>query len=131
MKRRGLPVAPILCSDTTVALGRTIYGKPADEKDAARMLRELSGKTHRVLTAVAIQHGRKRREALSDSHVTFATMTPAQVRAYVASGEPLGKAGAYAVQGKAAAYIAHISGSYSGIMGLPMHETATLLREFA
>ena len=130
MKRRGLPPAPVLCSDTTVALGRAIYGKPADEADAARMLRELSGATHRVLTAVAIQLGRKRREVLSESRVTFAAMTPAQVRQYVATGEPLGKAGAYAVQGRAAAYISNINGSYSGIMGLPMHETALLLREF-
>jgi len=129
MKRRELPAAPILCSDTTVALGRTIYGKPADERDAARMLRELSGRTHRVLTAVAIQAGRKRVAALSDSRVTFAAMTPAQIRAYVASGEPMGKAGAYAIQGQAAAYISHISGSHSGIMGLPMFETANLLRQ--
>ncbi|MCJ0763349.1 Maf family protein [Variovorax terrae] len=128
LRRRGLPPAPVLCSDTTVALGRTIYGKPADARDAARMLRELSGSTHRVLTAVAVQHGRQRLEALSDSRVTFAALTPAQVRAYVASGEPLGKAGAYAVQGRAAAFIAHISGSYSGIMGLPMFETAQLLQ---
>ena len=130
LKRRGLPPAPILCSDTTVALGRTIYGKPADAADAARMLRELSGGTHRVLTAVAIQSGRKREQALSDSRVTFAAWTPAQVRDYVASGEPMGKAGAYAIQGRAAAHISHISGSYSGIMGLPMHETAQLLRAF-
>lgn len=128
LERRGLPPAPILCSDTTVALGRTIYGKPADARDAARMLRELSGRTHRVLTAVAVQAGRRRLEALSDSRVTFAAWTPAQVRDYVASGEPMGKAGAYAIQGRAAAYISHISGSYSGIMGLPMHETAQLLR---
>jgi septum formation protein len=130
LRRRGLPVAPVLCSDTTVARGRTIYGKPADAPDAARMLRELSGKTHRVLTAVAVQAGRRRLEALSDSRVTFAAWTPAQIRRYVASGEPLGKAGAYAVQGRAAAQISHISGSYSGIMGLPMHETAQLLRAF-
>jgi septum formation protein len=128
MQRRGLKPAPVLCSDTTVALGRKIYGKPADERDAARMLKELAGTTHRVLTAVAIQSGRKRLAATSDSRVTFAKMTPAQVRAYVASGEPMGKAGAYAVQGAAAAYISHISGSYSGIMGLPMFETANLLR---
>ncbi len=128
LKRRGLPAAPVLCSDTTVALGRSIFGKPADERDAARMLRELSGTTHRVLTAVAVQSGRKRHEALSDSRVTFAAMTPAQVRAYVASGEPMGKAGAYAVQGRAAAYISRIAGSYTGIMGLPLHETAMLLR---
>jgi septum formation protein len=130
LARRGLPDAPVLCSDTTVARGRTIYGKPADERDAARMLRELAGGTHRVLTAVAIQRGRRRREALSDSKVTFAAMSAAQIRRYIASGEPMGKAGAYAVQGAAAAYISHISGSYSGIMGLPMHETAQLLREF-
>lgn len=130
LKRRGLPPAPVLCSDTTVALGRRIYGKPEDESDAARMLRELSGRTHRVLTGVAIQSGRKRLQALSDSRVTFAAMTPAQVRAYVQSGEPMGKAGAYAIQGRAAAYISHISGSHSGIMGLPMHETANLLRQF-
>lgn len=128
LRRRGLPPAPVLCSDTTVALGRTIYGKPADAADAARMLRELSGHTHRVLTAVAIQAGRKRLAALSDSRVTFAALTSAQVRAYVASGEPMGKAGAYAVQGRAAAHIARINGSYTGIMGLPLHETAGLLR---
>jgi septum formation protein len=130
LKRCGLAPAPVLCSDTTVALGRSIYGKPVDAKDAQRMLRELSGATHRVLTAVAMQAGRKRLQALSASRVTFAAMTPAQIRAYVATGEPMGKAGAYAVQGRAAAYISHISGSYSGIMGLPMHETAQLLRHF-
>jgi septum formation protein len=129
LKRRGLPPAPVLCSDTTVALGRTIYGKPADAADARRMLAELSGTTHRVLTAVAVQAGRKRLAALSDSRVTFADLTAAQLRAYVATGEPMGKAGAYAVQGRAAAFIPHISGSYSGIMGLPMFETARLLRE--
>lgn len=129
LKRRGLPAAPILCSDTTVAMGRTIYGKPADGKDAARMLASLSGQTHRVLTAVAVQAGRKRLAALSDSRVSFAAMTPAQIRRYVDGGEPMGKAGAYAVQGAAAAFIAKISGSYSGIMGLPMYETAQLLRE--
>ena len=127
-KRRGLAAAPILCSDTTVALGRSILGKPADVADAAHMLHSLSGTTHRVLTAVALQKGRKRVQALSISRVTFAPLTPAQIRAYVASGEPMGKAGAYAVQGRAAAVIEHISGSYSGIMGLPMFETAQLLR---
>jgi len=129
LRRRGLPPAPVLCSDTTVALGRAIYGKPADARDAARMLRELSGHTHRVLTAVAVQAGRRRLAALSDSRVTFAPLTPAQIRAYVASGEPMGKAGAYAVQGRAAAHIARICGSYTGIMGLPLHETARLLRD--
>jgi septum formation protein len=128
MRRRSLPPAPVLCSDTTVALGRTIYGKPADAPDAARMLRELSGHTHRVLTAVAVQAGRRRVQALSDSRVRFEAMTPAQVRAYVATGEPMGKAGAYAVQGRAAAHITRIAGSYTGIMGLPLHETVQLLR---
>ncbi|QBK05378.1 septum formation inhibitor Maf [Hylemonella gracilis] len=141
LRRRGLPVAPVLCSDTTVALGRRIYGKPADEADARRMLWELAGgvgittaqgrgRTHRVLTAVAVGTARKRQAALSDSRVRFAVMSRAQIAAYVASGEPMGKAGAYAVQGRAAAYIEHLSGSYSGIMGLPMFETVGLLRAF-
>ena len=124
----GLPPAPILCADTTVALGRTLLGKPEDDVDATRMLRLLSGATHRVLTAVAVQQGRRRHAALSVSRVRFAALTPTQVKAYVASGEPRGKAGAYAVQGRAAALIEHLSGSYSGIMGLPMFETAQLLR---
>lgn len=128
LKRRGLPAAPVLCSDTTVALGRTIYGKPADAADARRMLGALAGTTHRVLTAVALGTPRRRVRALSASRVTFAVMSRQQIAAYVASGEPMGKAGAYAVQGRAAAYISHIAGSYSGIMGLPMFETAELLR---
>ncbi len=127
-KQRGLPPAPILCSDTTVACGRTIYGKPVDAADARRMLGELSGQTHRVLTAVAIGTLRKRVHTLSESKVTFASLSRAQIAAYVASGEPMGKAGAYAVQGRAAAYLSHINGSYSGIMGLPLFETAQLLR---
>ena len=94
------------------------------------MLHELSGATHRVLTAVAVQSGKKRMAALCTSKVTFADLTPAQIRRYAASGEPIGKAGAYAIQGAAAAHITHISGSYSGIMGLPMYETAQLLRAF-
>jgi septum formation protein len=128
MKRRKLPPAPILCSDTTVAMGRVIYGKPEDAKDAARMLGELSSGTHRVLTAVAVQAGRRRLEALSDSKVSFDSLTPAEIRSYVASGEPMGKAGAYAVQGRVAMHISRINGSYSGIMGLPLRETAQLLR---
>ena len=129
LKSRGLPAAPVLCSDTTVALSRQILGKPADASDAQRMLNALSGQTHRVLTAVAVQSGRKRRSAVSISRVTFAEMTRAQIKTYVDSGEPMGKAGAYGVQGRAAAHIARIQGSYSGIMGLPLHETATLLRQ--
>ena len=129
LQRRKLPSAPILCSDTTVALGRTIYGKPEDSQDAKRMLVELSGHTHRVLTAVAIQSGRKRLAALSTSKVTLEAMTGKQINAYVATGEPLGKAGAYAVQGRAALHIRRIDGSYSGIMGLPIYETALLLKD--
>jgi septum formation protein len=136
MKRRGLPFAPVLCSDTTVALGKTILGKPDDAKHAAQILGALSGQTHRVLTSVAMgtlsKSGQplKTEQALSVSNVRFAPLTRAQIQNYVASGEPMGKAGAYAVQGRAAAYIEHISGSYSGIMGLPMFETAQLLRAF-
>jgi nucleoside triphosphate pyrophosphatase len=129
LARRKLPEAPILCSDTTVARGRCIYGKPGDAADAGRMLSELAGATHRVLTAVAVSHHGVVHEAISDSRVTFDAMSPAQIRAYVASGEPMGKAGAYAVQGRAAAFIRRIAGSYSGIMGLPMFETAQLLRK--
>ena len=128
LKQQQLQPAPILCSDTTVALGRIIYGKPNDAKDAKRMLADLSGKSHRVLTAVAVQSGRKRFDALSTSKVTFDEMTQKQISAYVATGEPLGKAGAYAVQGRAALYITKIDGSYSGIMGLPIRETAFLLQ---
>ena len=130
LKRRGLPTAPVLCSDTTVAWGRAIYGKPADAADAARILNELSGKTHRVLTGVVLGTVRKRVHALCESRVTFADMSPRQIQTYIASGEPMGKAGAYGVQGRAAAFISHMSGSYSGIMGLPMFETAQLLRTF-
>ena len=130
MKRRGLIAAPVLCSDTTVALGTTILGKPNDLGHAQQMLSALNGKTHRVLTSVAVGSARKQRQALSISNVRFAALTKQQINHYVASGEPMGKAGAYAVQGKAAAYIEHISGSYSGIMGLPMFETSQILRDF-
>lgn len=127
--RRQLAQAPILCSDTTVALGTQILGKPADAADADRMLRQLAGQTHEVLTAVALQDGGQRRTAMSISQVTFAAMTDAQIAAYVASGEPMGKAGSYGIQGRAAAHVAHMAGSYSGIMGLPVFETAQLLRQ--
>ena len=128
LARRDLPPAPILCSDTTVALGRVIYGKPEDAADAGRMLGELAGSTHRVLTAVTVQRGGQRFAALSTSRVSFEPMTAAQIRAYVATGEPMGKAGAYAIQGRVAMHITRIIGSYSGIMGLPLWETASLLR---
>jgi septum formation protein len=128
-RARGLPPAPILCADTTVALGPAILGKPEDAADAARMLRQLSGQDHRVLTAVALQHGGLRLQALSVSHVRFAPLGDDAIARYVDSGEPLGKAGAYAVQGRAAAFISGMRGSYSGIMGLPVFETAQLLRQ--
>ena len=128
LQAEGGASAPVLCADTTVALGRRILGKPQDAREAAAMLRVLSGQTHRVITAVAVQHGSWRGQAASASRVRFAPLGEADIAAYVASGEWQGKAGGYAVQGRAAAFIAHISGSYSGIMGLPLFETAQLLR---
>ena len=130
-QRLGLPDAPVLCSDTTVALGRVILGKPQDTADAVRILTTLAGKTHRVLTAVAVGTAVERSQAVSISRVTFAPMSAAQIAAYVNTGEPMGKAGAYGVQGRAAAHISRLSGSYTGIMGLPLFETAQLLRTLA
>jgi septum formation protein len=132
LARRGLKAAPVLCADTTVALGARIFGKPADAEDAADTLARLSGRTHRVLTAVAVARpggqGRFAKESLlSVSTVRFATLPPAVIADYVASGEPFGKAGAYAIQSVIAGWIERIAGSYSGIMGLPLHETAQLL----
>lgn len=127
-QQRQLPDAPVLCADTTVALERTIFGKPNNAADAKRMLHTLSNHEHRVITAVALGYQGRQWSACSVSRVRFAAMDDAAIDAYVASGEPMGKAGAYAVQGRAAAYIARISGSYSGIMGLPLFETAQLLR---
>jgi septum formation protein len=124
---RKLPVAPILAADTTVACGRRILGKPLDAAAAAEMLAALSGRTHRVLTAVAVSAGRNNLLALNVSHVRFASLTRQQIRHYIASGEPFGKAGAYAIQGAIAGCIEHISGSHSGIMGLPLYETTRLL----
>jgi septum formation protein len=129
LKARGLAVAPVLCSDTTVALGRRILGKPADAADAASTLSLLSGRTHRVITAVAVADGRRSALAVNISHVRFAHLSSQQIDDYVVSKEPFGKAGAYAIQSAAAAWIAHIDGSYSGIMGLPLYETAQLLRQ--
>jgi septum formation protein len=129
LKARGLPDAPILCSDTTVALGRRILGKPADAEDACATLRLLSGKTHRVITAVSVTVGRRTLQATSVSRVHFAELPEPVIQHYVASGEPFGKAGAYAIQSSLAAWIAHIEGSYSGIMGLPLFETAQLLQK--
>ena len=134
LRRRGLPPAPVLCADTTVALGRRILGKPQSNAEACAMLGDLSGREHRVLTAVAVGQlvghaGQDSRSwsALSVSRVRFDVLTPAQIRRYVASGEPMGKAGAYAIQGRAALWTTRLPGSYSGIMGLPAHETAQVL----
>ena len=136
LQRRGLPPAPVLCADTTVALGRRILGKPADAAEARAMLRDLAGKTHRVLTAVAVGVPARRAggqgrmvQALSVSTVTFAPLTRAEIDRYVAGGEPMGKAGAYALQGQAALWVRRMTGSHSGIVGLPAFETAQVLRE--
>jgi septum formation protein len=128
LRRRGLAPAPVLCADTTVALGRRILGKPADAAEACRMLHALAGRTHRVHTAVALYDGRRAHAALSTSHVRVAPLAATDIDAYVAGGEPFGKAGAYGIQGAFAAFVAHIAGSHSGIMGLPLFETANLLR---
>ena len=133
LKDRGLPLAPVLCADTTVALGRDILGKPESTADAARMLARLSGQRHRVLTSVAVGawKGRQLRQwqAVSRSWVVFDDLTRARIQRYVATGEPMGKAGAYAIQGLASSWIREIKGSYSGIMGLPAYETAQLLEK--
>lgn len=127
-RARGLPDAPILCSDTTVAIGRRILGKPADADEARAMLGALSGRSHRVMTAVALGAGRRQWAALNVSRVWFSPLSAAVIDEYIASGEPFGKAGAYAIQGRIAAWIARIDGSHSGIMGLPLFETARLLQ---
>ena len=122
--------AVVLGADTEVVLDGEVFGKPRDDADAAAMLRRLSGRTHRVITAVSVVSASREMQALSISEVSFAQLDDAAIAAYVASGEPAGKAGAYAIQGRAQAFIAHLSGSYSGVMGLPLHETANLLRAF-
>lgn len=129
---RGLKPAPILCADTTVALEDRIFGKPADDSDAAHMLQALSGKTHRVLTAVAVVEGPHEifvpHCIVQVSNVTMRELQPDEIVRYVATGEAQGKAGAYGIQSQAAAWVSHIEGSYSGVMGLPLYETAELLR---
>jgi septum formation protein len=128
--RRGLQRKPVLVADTTVALGTDILGKPADPADAGRMLSMLSGTRHRVLTAVAVAMEQRCELAVSESHVTFGTLTAERIAAYAKSGEPFDKAGAYGIQGRAGAFVARLEGSYSGVMGLPLYETAELLRQF-
>lgn len=128
LAQRRWTAAPILCADTTVTLDGAILGKPADDAEAAAMLRRLSGRSHQVLTAVAVAHEGRVLERLSVSEVRLRELADDEIARYVASGEPRGKAGSYAIQSQAAAWIAHIAGSYSGIMGLPLFETAELLR---
>ena len=128
--RRVMHRKPVLTADTTVALAGEILGKPADRDDAARMLRLLSGTQHRVLTAVAVSFEQRVEMAVSESLVTFAQLDDARIAAYAQSGEPFDKAGGYGIQGRAGAFVARLEGSYSGVMGLPLYETANLLRLF-
>ena len=128
LARRRLPEAPILTADTTEVLGRRMLAKPRDPEHAAEMLRALSGRSHRVMTAVAVSAGKVNHLEVNVSRVRFAVLSESSIRQYIDSGEPRGKAGAYAIQGRIAAWIEHIEGSYSGIMGLPLFETAELLK---
>lgn len=118
---------PVLAADTTVAIGDEIFGKPRDEADGIRMLAALSGRRHDVLTAVALSSNGRVETAISETRVTFRALSVAECRDYWASGEPVDKAGAYAIQGLGAVFIARLEGSYSGVMGLPLFETAALL----
>lgn len=124
---RGLPARPVLGADTEVLLDDTVLGKPINAQHAADMLRRLAGRAHRVLTGVCLVHAGVVHEAISESLVTFAPLSEPDIAAYVETGEPFDKAGGYAVQGRGARYIRRIDGSYSGIMGLPLHESAMLL----
>jgi septum formation protein len=126
-RQGGRPEQPVLAADTTVVLDGRIYGKPADEAECVAMLSALAGRTHEVLTAIALAHGDLLREALSTSRVTFRAIGTEECRRYWASGEPAGKAGGYAIQGLGAVFISRLDGSFSGVMGLPLHETAALL----
>jgi septum formation protein len=128
MLERNLPRAPVLAADTTVALAGRIFGKPASRQEAEAMLAALSGQRHEVLTAVVVQYEDTVESALSASEVQFRELTPQEIRAYVATGESDDKAGAYAIQGRAALFVSEIRGSQSGIVGLPLFETAQLLQ---
>lgn len=130
LMRRGLGRKPVLVADTTVALGNDIFVKPEDQADAERMLAALSGKTHRVLTAVGVRLESRLEMAVSETLVTFAELDRDRIASYVASAEPFDKAGAYGIQGRAGAFVSRIEGSYTGVMGLPLYETAQLLRLF-
>lgn len=124
------PARPVLAADTVVALGAEIFGKPLDQADGARILGRLSGRTHEVYTAVAVACGGRERVELSRTEVTLRTLEAAEILAYWHSGEPVDKAGGYAIQGLGALFISGIRGSYSGVMGLPVFETARLLAQF-
>ncbi|KIF81113.1 Maf family protein [Noviherbaspirillum autotrophicum] len=126
---RRLPMRPILAADTTVVVDGRILGKPADPAEASAMLKQLSGRTHQVLTSVALLHDDQTLQVTQTSHVTFAPLSDTMLHAYCATPEPYDKAGGYAVQGLAAVFIETITGSYSGIMGLPLRETAQLLQQ--
>lgn len=125
-----VPGALVLGADTEVILGGAVFGKPADAAEAASMLGRLAGRTHEVITGVSVVSAGREAQAVSVSQVTFGAMSESDIDTYIASGEWQGKAGAYAIQGRAQAHIAHLSGSYSGVMGLPLFETAGLLRQF-
>lgn len=129
VEERRLPMRPVLAADTTLELDGQIIGKPVDMADAAAILRRLSGRTHRVLTGVAIDHQRRTEYLLSTSEVRFRQIDDEEIRHYVISGEPMDKAGAYGIQGRAGLFVEHISGSYSGVMGLPVCETGELLKK--
>jgi septum formation protein len=130
LSQRRLMRFPVLSADTTVALDGRILGKPADREQAMVLLKELSGKTHYVHTAVAVQLDAQLEVALSTTEVQFRELADNEIRQYIASGEPLDKAGAYGIQGRAAVFIRSISGSYSGVVGLPLYETSLLLSRF-
>ena len=132
-RSQGLPPAPILCADTTVALGAHILGKPANATEAAAMLQQLAGQQHQVLTAVVLLEPQSgaRLACCNVSQVLFDALDAADIAAYIATGEPFGKAGSYGIQGAAARFIKRIEGSYSGIMGLPLFEVAQMLRRLA
>ena len=130
VEERKLPHMPVLTADTSVCIGEEILGKPEDARDAVRMLERLSGAEHSVLSAVAIISEGRLESAVNESLVRFCELTEAAIRSYVESGEAMGKAGAYAIQGRAGAFIPSLRGSYSGVMGLPLFETAQLLDKF-
>ena len=128
MAAQQLPILPVLAADTTVVLRGEVLGKPADRADAIRMLARLAGTLHHVHTAVALWHAGQLHEAVSVSEVRMRELSEDDIGRYCDSGEPYGKAGAYGIQGLAGTFIAHLAGSYSGVMGLPLYETARLLR---